>query len=100
MIFVPLDYMYGEAGSPRDDDWCIESIWITDNTYRLSIIGIHDYMLKWPLQARCFRQPYVTKVTCSPVDALPSGPSLKFRRCSYATAHMGEKRNPIIGSLR
>ena len=42
----------------------------------------------------------MTKGTCSPVDALPSGPSSRFRRCSYAIAHAGEKRSPIIGSLR
>ena len=54
MIFVPLDYMYCEAGSPSDDNCSIESIWITDNTYQLSIIGIRNYMLKWPLQVGCF----------------------------------------------
>ena len=42
----------------------------------------------------------MTKVTCSPVDALPSGPSSRLRRCSCVTAHVGEKRSPIIGSLR
>ena len=42
----------------------------------------------------------MTKVTCSPVDALPSGPSSRFRRSSCAIAHAGEKRSPIIGSLR
>ena len=42
----------------------------------------------------------MTKVTCSPVDALPSGPSSRFRQCSCATAHAGEKCNPIIGTLR
>ena len=39
------------------------------------------------------------KVTCSPVDALPSGPSSKFRRFSCAISHAGEKCNPIIGTL-
>ena len=42
----------------------------------------------------------MTRVTCSPVDALPSGPSSRFRRCSCAIAHAGEKCNPIIGTLR
>ena len=37
MIFVPLDYMYCEAGSPSDNDWCIESIlWIP--IIRISIV--------------------------------------------------------------
>ena len=57
-------------------------------------------MLKQPLQAHSFRQPHVTKVTCSRVDTLPSGPSSRFRQCSCAIAHAGEKCNPIIGTLR
>ena len=89
--------MYYEDRAPSDDNCCIESIWTADNTYRLSIIGIRDYM---PWLAHSFRQSHVTKVTCSPVDALPSGPSSRFRRCSCAIAHAGEKRSPIIGSLR
>ena len=55
--------------------------------YGLSIIGIRDYILKWPLQVHSFRQPHVTIVTCSPINALPSGSSSRFRQCSCAIAH-------------
>ena len=48
IIFVLLVCMYYEDRAPSDDNCCIESIWTADNTYRLSIIGIRDYMLKQP----------------------------------------------------
>ena len=46
-----------------------------------------------------YRQPHETLDTCSPGNALPFGPSLKFRRCSYATEHAGVNRMSIIGTL-
>ena len=46
IIFVLLVCMYYEDRAPSDDNCCIESIWTADNTYRLSIIGIRDYMLE------------------------------------------------------
>ena len=77
-----------------------KSIWIADNTYLLLIIGIRNYTLKLPLLAHSYGEPHVTQVTFSPGDALPFSPSSKFRRRSYATAFAGEKRSPIIGTLR
>ena len=45
IIFVLLVCMHCEDTASNDDNWCIESIWTTDNTYWLSIIGIRNYML-------------------------------------------------------
>ena len=67
---------------------------------RLLITGIRNYKLKLPLQTYFDRQPPETLGTYSPGDPLPFGPSSKFRRCSYATAHAGENRMSIIGTLR
>ena len=62
-----------------DHDYCIESIQAADNTYQLSITGIRNYELKLPLQTHFYWQPHETLGTCSPGDALPFGPSSKFR---------------------
>ena len=79
---------------------CIVSIRCADNTYRLLITGIRNYKLKLPLQTYFDWQPPETLGTCSPGDPLPFDPNSKFRRYSQATAHAGEKRMSIIGTLR
>ena len=94
IILVPLNCMYYETRAPSDNNYCIETIWITNITHCMTIKVFVITAI-----ANAFRQPHVTKVTCSPVDALPSGLSSKFRQCSYVTAHGGEKCSPIIGSL-
>ena len=45
IIFVLLVCMYDEDRALSDDNCCIESIWTTDNTYRLLIIGIRDLLV-------------------------------------------------------
>ena len=102
MIFLLLDCIYCEDRAPSDDNCCIESIWIANNTYNylLSLIGIRNYTLKSPLLVHSYREPPVTQITYSPGDSLRFGPSSKFKRHSYATALTGEKRSLIIGTLR
>ena len=45
-------------------------------------------------------RPQMRLGTCICCDALDFGANLKFRRCSYATAHVEENRMPIIETLR
>ena len=44
--------------------------------------------------------PQMSLGTCICCDTLAFGPNFKFRRCSYATAHMEENRMSIIETLR
>ena len=52
-----------------DHNYHTESIWAANNTYQLSITGIHNYKLKFPLQMHFCHQPRKILGTCSPGNA-------------------------------
>ena len=83
-----------------DHNYYTESIRAANNTYQLSITGIHNYKLKFPLQMHFCRQPHKTLGTCSPGDGQSK---FEIQAMFPMKQHTQEKtvwRMSIIGTLR